>query len=571
MHEDRPYLLIWRGLMVAGFLALVAGCLPETRRVASIPANLAANGGVGEITLTWDASAGATGYSVKRSTASTGPYAPIASTSAPTYTDSGVTGGTVYFYVVSSLAPDGESGVSAPASAATVVPPPVPGNVTATAGDGQASLAWSASSGATGYRIKRATISGGPYTQIAESTSTSHIDTALTNGTMYFYVVSAFNLAGESGDSLQSSTIPDIQNPPPTVFGTWTNVTPEGVDLTSELCSNYGAKTVHANPARPSDLYVLFDCQGIWRSRDYGASWTGPINTGTNGNAVRDCSGGIAIPPSNPTDTPVIYASCVRGSAVGAWKSLDGGTSWIRLTVVHGGANQSYDTPVVDPHDPDHVLMMGHEFASRANYLVETVDGGQNWSSVPIADGMFQAGRSPAIFFIDTGVPSSTRGTWLWIGDAAGGAHGTWRTANGGAAWNRVDSNEHTAPTQIYQPDTNGVVYMTGAYSALGWGVLRSRDYGVTWTHVGIDNIQSAVFGTSKNVYGMAGGPVGPGGTISPNFQVAAQPGTGRWVAPGTPAELTQGPGQVVVVNDGTSNILVGAMWNKGIWRYIEP
>jgi hypothetical protein len=36
---------------------------------------------------------------------------------------------------------------------------------------------------------------------------------------------------------------------------------------------------------------------------------------------------------------------------------------------------------------------------------------------------------------------------------------------------------------------------------------------------------------------------------------------------------MSQGGGAayVVVVNNGTNNILVGAMYNAGVWRYIEP
>jgi hypothetical protein len=50
----------------------------------------------------------------------------------------------------------------------------------------------------------------------------------------------------------------------------------------------------------------------------------------------------------------------------------------------------------------------------------------------------------------------------------------------------------------------------------------------------------------------------------------AAQPGTGTWVAPGTPIGLT-GAAQVSLVNDGAHNILVGAKWTSGVWRYVEP
>ena len=144
--------------------------------------------------------------------------------------------------------------------------------------------------------------------------------------------------------------------------------------------------------------------------------------------------------------------------------------------------------------------------------------------------------------------------------------------SNSGATWVQVDKNEHPlGASQIYQPDTNGVVYMAGVYSALGRGVLRSNDYGQTWTHVGMTNNETVVVGTPKNVYSMYGFPFGPGGSVNPFFEVASQPGTGTWVAPGTPAGLTQGSAQISVVNDGTHNILVGAMWNSGVWRYIEP
>src|ERR1700675_1068358 len=46
--------------------------------------------------------------------------------------------------------------------------------------------------------------------------------------------------------------------------GTWTDVTPSGVDLVNPLsCDNYGSITMMADPARPSDLYTQFHCQGV--------------------------------------------------------------------------------------------------------------------------------------------------------------------------------------------------------------------------------------------------------------------------------------------------------------------
>src|SRR6266849_3473681 len=70
--------------------------------------------------------------------------------------------------------------------------PTTPTGLMATAGDAQASLTWTASTGATSYYVKRGTTTGGPYTHVAAPSTTSFADTGLANGTTYFYVVSAF-------------------------------------------------------------------------------------------------------------------------------------------------------------------------------------------------------------------------------------------------------------------------------------------------------------------------------------------------------------------------------------------
>jgi fibronectin type 3 domain-containing protein len=543
---------------------------PSAQSVApAAPTNLTATPGNAVVTLTWTASAGATGYNVKRATTSGGPYTQLAAPSSNGYTDSSVTNGTTYYYVVSATNSTGESANSAEVSAmpkAPSVPPAAPSNLTATAGDTQVSLTWSASSGATSYNVKRSGTSGGPYTQIAAPTSTSYTDTALTNGTTYYYVVSATNSTGESANSAQVVAVP---NPPSPTFGTWINVTPAGVDLTDNLCGNGGTQSVEADPSNPSNLYAEFNCQGIWKSTDYGATWTGPINTGRNAAKVSDCVGGITVLPSGTAAHPTMYQGCIQGSGIGFWKSVDGGVNWTNYFVAPGGkTRQDYYAPLVDPYDENHLIMAGHEHDS----IVESHDGGLKWSAVPLDDGMLTNGRTGFVFFINTGDAATTRGTWLWIGEQSGGLNGTWRTANSGATWVQVDENEHPpGAAQIYQPDSNGVVFMAGSNSILGQGVLRSADYGQTWTHVGLTNNESVVIGTSKNVYSMFGFPAGPGGTFDSSFELAAEPGNGTWVAPGTPAGLTQGAAHISAVNDGSNNVLIGAMWNSGLWRYIEP
>lgn len=77
------------------------------------------------------------------------------------------------------------------------------------AGSGQVSLNWTASPYASHYNVKRAATSGGPYTTIASNvTGTSYLNTGLTNGTTYYYVVSAANYVGESANTAQVSATP---------------------------------------------------------------------------------------------------------------------------------------------------------------------------------------------------------------------------------------------------------------------------------------------------------------------------------------------------------------------------
>jgi hypothetical protein len=116
--------------------------------------------------------------------------------------------------------------------------PGAPSGLTATPGNGQAGLAWTAASGATAYRIHRSTVSGGPYTTIQSNwTGTSFTDTGLTNGTTYFYVVTGTNGVGEGPNSNEASATPFA---PPTAV-TFTSVaSQDGWVLESGETTNAG-------------------------------------------------------------------------------------------------------------------------------------------------------------------------------------------------------------------------------------------------------------------------------------------------------------------------------------------
>jgi hypothetical protein len=173
------------------------------------PTGVNATAGNAQVTVSWTASSGATSYNVKRSTTSGGPYTTVGSPTGTSFTNTGLTNGTTYFYVVTAVNSAGESGNSAQVSGTPNVSiPSIPTGLIATAGNAQVSLSWNASSGATSYNVKRATTSGGPYTTVGSPTTTSFVNTGLTNGTTYYYVVSAVNSAGQSGNSAQVSATP---------------------------------------------------------------------------------------------------------------------------------------------------------------------------------------------------------------------------------------------------------------------------------------------------------------------------------------------------------------------------
>lgn len=189
-----------------------ASAMPTAPQSAPpVPTGLQATAGNAQVSLSWSASTGATSYSVKRSTTNGGPYTQIATPSGTSYTDTGLTNGTTYYYVVAAVNSAGSSANSSQASATPTAPvnvPSVPTGLTATPGNAQVSLSWTASSGATSYNVKRSTTSGGPYTTIASPSTTSYTDTGLTNGTTYYYVVAAVNSAGSSANSSQVSATP---------------------------------------------------------------------------------------------------------------------------------------------------------------------------------------------------------------------------------------------------------------------------------------------------------------------------------------------------------------------------
>jgi len=234
------------------------------------PTGLMATAGDKQVVLSWTAVNGATSYHVKRSTTS-GAEMQIGTPTTNSFTDTGLADGTKYFYVVTAVSGSGESANSSEVNAtpqAAVSIPAVPTGLVATAGDTTVSLVWNASSGATSYHVKRSTTSGSGYVQVSAPAAASFGDSGLTDGTTYFYVVSAVNSAGESANSSQASATPAAA-----VVNVTITVDPTKTKAISPYI--YGTNFYSGNTNAPALL--TFD-------RDGGNRWTAYnwINNGSN-------------------------------------------------------------------------------------------------------------------------------------------------------------------------------------------------------------------------------------------------------------------------------------------------
>lgn len=187
---------------------------PATALTPPAPGGLRAAPGNTEVTVSWNATPGAASYNLYWSATSgvthltgtkvTGAVSPQAVT--------GLTNGTTYYFVVTGVSPNGEGVESLETSArpSATPPPAAPTGVSATPGDKQVLVTWSAVSGATSYSIYYSTASGVSKTsgtRVAPAAS-SQLVTGLTNATTYYFVVTASDAAGEGVESAEVRAAP---------------------------------------------------------------------------------------------------------------------------------------------------------------------------------------------------------------------------------------------------------------------------------------------------------------------------------------------------------------------------
>nr|WP_269669433.1 S8 family serine peptidase [Paenibacillus sp. GSMTC-2017] len=186
--------------------------------IPAAPTAVVALPGNASVQLSWSAAAGASTYTVKRGTATSGPFAPVAvNLTTTSFNDVSLTNGTTYYYVITASNGAGESPNSTVFQATPIAVPLAPTSVVATPGDGSIQISWDAVIGATSYTVKRGLTAGGPFTTVASNlVATNYLNTGLTNATTYYYVINASNGSGESPNSavVLATPVTSIPIPP---------------------------------------------------------------------------------------------------------------------------------------------------------------------------------------------------------------------------------------------------------------------------------------------------------------------------------------------------------------------
>ncbi|HEX2023038.1 MAG TPA: fibronectin type III domain-containing protein, partial [Candidatus Thermoplasmatota archaeon] len=202
-----------------------AGEGPATSEVSTIPAtvpggpqSLAATGGDGQVSLSWSAPASnggssVTGYKIYMGTSSNGETLLDTIGTNTSYVAAGLTNGQTYWFYVSAINTVGEGSLSNEASAAAAAVPSAPQSLSATRGNQQVSLSWSApssngGSAITGYKIYVGTSTGSLSLLDAIGTNTSYVAAGLTNGQVYYFAIAAVNAQGEGARSAEASATP---------------------------------------------------------------------------------------------------------------------------------------------------------------------------------------------------------------------------------------------------------------------------------------------------------------------------------------------------------------------------
>jgi len=238
-------------------------------------------------------------------------------------------------------------------------------------------------------------------------------------------------------------------------------------------------------PGEPNVFYMGQVNGGVWKSDDYGRTWTPIFDSQPTGSI-----GAIAVAPS---DANIIYAASGEGLqrpdlsvGNGIYKSTDAGQNWTHLGLREG---QQIPALAVDPRDANHLFaaVLGHPYGpNEQRGVYASTDGGANWQKALYVDENTGASdiamdpSNPDVLYAS--LWESRQAPWEFGNDYAGTLGGIFKSTDGGKTWNKLTTGlpqVSQAYVAIAASDSHRL------YASVAFGretaIYRSDDAGENW------------------------------------------------------------------------------------------
>ncbi|MDP2959771.1 MAG: hypothetical protein Q8N53_25430 [Longimicrobiales bacterium] len=251
---------------------------------------------------------------------------------------------------------------------------------------------------------------------------------------------------------------------------------------------------VEAVPTDPSTLYVAAASGGLWKSTNRAHTWVNVFDT-----MAVSTFGDVALAPSNPE---IVYAGTGEQNnrqstsyGNGVYRSDDGGATWRHLGLAE---TRHIGKVEIHPTNPDiaYVAALGNLWApSPDRGVYRTRDGGRTWEKVLFVDehtgvvDLVMDASNPNTLYAAT--YQHLRRTWGYNGGGPGS--GIHKTTDGGQTWTELTSgipagDKGRIGLAISRSNPNVLNALIEHADRNAQGTYRSADGGMTWERVNAQN-----------------------------------------------------------------------------------